>query len=154
MRPTVRMVGLAVVAFVVFVFVVASLTLLWVPSAPAPHKAAAPASTTMTAVPWTPDASYFSVKLAITDKQCFGSAGCNLNIVPALNYAATGSDLNSLTCTITFSVSGDTSGETFKSFTTRGQDAYSGPFMMQTAGTQVAPAATVTYASCAKTTKP
>lgn len=55
-------------------------------------------------------ASDFTVALKVTDKECFGSAGCDVTATPSVNYAGDLSDLDSVTLSITYEMTGDTSG--------------------------------------------
>lgn len=58
-----------------------------------------------------PTADKFTVDLKTISKQCFGSAGCVATVEPAINYAGSASDLAPFTCDITYSITGDDSGE-------------------------------------------
>jgi hypothetical protein len=54
----------------------------------------------------------FTINLKTTSKQCFGSAGCNVVVQPALNYKYDAARMASYgTCDVTYSISGDESGE-------------------------------------------
>jgi len=58
-----------------------------------------------------PTADKFKVDLKTTSKQCFGSAGCNVTVEPAISYSGPASDLEPFTCDITYRITGDESGE-------------------------------------------
>lgn len=76
------------------------------PAAPLPVYTA---PTYPTAEP--PSGDKFSLDLKTISKQCFGSAGCDIVVEPKLNYSGSGTDLDQFTCDITYSITGDNSGE-------------------------------------------
>lgn len=55
-------------------------------------------------------ASDFTIAMKVTDKECFGSAGCDVTAQPSVNYDGNLSDLDGLTLSITYELTGDTSG--------------------------------------------
>ncbi|GAB3739991.1 hypothetical protein GCM10027598_69790 [Amycolatopsis oliviviridis] len=53
----------------------------------------------------------FTLDLKTYSKQCFGSAGCNVVVEPALTYKGTADDmLGHGTCSMTYEITGDESG--------------------------------------------
>ncbi|MGK3203748.1 hypothetical protein [Amycolatopsis sp. MEPSY49] len=125
-----------------------------------PRDAAAPATTspsipalvapttTEPALP-EPTAKDYSVDLAVVSKQCFGSAGCNVVVEPKLN--ALGASTLLWECDITYSISGDSSGELIETAYAQGGTSYRvDRTAMSTKNTKVAPKATVTSVSCRK----
>ncbi len=66
-------------------------------------------TTTSTAPPLT--AADFVLELKTYSKQCFGSAGCNLVVEPAVTYKGTAETMASYgMCSMTYDISGDESG--------------------------------------------
>lgn len=55
----------------------------------------------------------FTIELEVTDKQCFGSAGCSVTVVPKLTYLGSGQPSGQLR--ITYEISGGEDGVTVKS---------------------------------------
>ncbi|WP_410569731.1 hypothetical protein [Amycolatopsis sp. cmx-4-61] len=105
-------------------------------------------TTTEPALPQ-PTAKDYSVDLAIQSKQCFGSAGCNVVVEPKLN--ALGASTLLWECDITYSISGDTSGELIETAYAQGGSSYRvDRTIMSTKNGKVAPKATVTAVSCRK----
>jgi hypothetical protein len=125
-----------------------------------PRDAAAPATTSPSipafAVPTTtepvlpePTAKDYSVDLAVQSKQCFGSAGCNVVVEPKLN--ALGASTLLWECDITYSISGDESGELIETAYAQGGSSYRvDRTSMSTKNGKVVPKATVTAVSCRK----
>lgn len=74
---------------------------------PAGNYSAPPAPTTSAP---TFTASDFTIAMKITDKECFGSAGCDITAEPSVHYAGDLSDLDSVTLSITYELTGDQSG--------------------------------------------
>ena len=57
------------------------------------------------------DADSFSIDLRTTERQCFGSAGCNVTVEPELTYLGTSTDLDpDAVYEITYEIHGDESG--------------------------------------------
>ncbi|MFC8359607.1 hypothetical protein ACFUIY_06975 [Streptomyces griseorubiginosus] len=57
------------------------------------------------------DAGSFSIDLRTTQRQCFGSAGCNVTVEPELTYLGSSSDLDpDAVYEITYEIHGDESG--------------------------------------------
>ncbi|MFF4626462.1 MULTISPECIES: hypothetical protein [Streptomyces] len=57
------------------------------------------------------DADSFSIDLRTTQRQCFGSAGCNVTVEPELTYLGSSSDLDpDAVYEITYEIHGDESG--------------------------------------------
>ncbi|MET8850506.1 hypothetical protein [Amycolatopsis sp. NPDC004625] len=125
-----------------------------------PRDAAAPATTSPSipafAVPTTtepalpePTATDYSVDLAVQSKQCFGSAGCNVVVEPKLT--ALGASTLLWECDITYSISGDTSGDLIETAYAQGGSSYRvDRTSMSTKNGKVVPKATVTAVSCRK----
>ncbi|ARX81537.1 hypothetical protein SMD44_00935 [Streptomyces alboflavus] len=58
-----------------------------------------------------PDTSSFTMTLRTTERQCFGSAGCNVTVEPRLSYDGLSEDLDpGAVYEITYEISGDESG--------------------------------------------
>lgn len=57
-----------------------------------------------------PDVDDFTMTLRTTERQCFGSAGCNLTVEPRLSYAGAGDLDPDAVYEITYEISGDDSG--------------------------------------------
>ncbi|MFB9690406.1 hypothetical protein [Amycolatopsis plumensis] len=125
-----------------------------------PRDAAAPATTSPSvpafAVPTTtepllpePTAKDYSVDLAVQSKQCFGSAGCNVVVEPKLSFLGASTLL--WECDITYSISGDESGDLIETAYAQGGTSYRvDRTIMTTKSTKVVPKATVTAVSCRK----
>jgi len=57
------------------------------------------------------DADSFDIELRTTEKQCFGSAGCNVTVEPKLTYVGLSEDLDpDAVYEITYEIRGDESG--------------------------------------------
>ncbi|MFD5590711.1 hypothetical protein [Streptomyces griseorubiginosus] len=57
------------------------------------------------------DSDSFSIDLRTTQRQCFGSAGCNVSVEPELTYLGSSSDLDpDAVYEITYEIHGDESG--------------------------------------------
>jgi hypothetical protein len=96
-----------------------------------------------------PAAKDYSVDLAVVSKQCFGSAGCNVVVEPKLSQLGAGTLF--WECDITYSISGDSSGELIETAYAQGGSSYRvDRTVMSTKNTKVAPKATVTSVSCRK----
>jgi hypothetical protein len=125
-----------------------------------PRDAAVPATTSPSipayAAPTTtepalpePTAKDYSVDLAVVSKQCFGSAGCNVVVEPKLAFLGASTLL--WECDITYSISGDSSGELIETAYSQGGSSYRvDRTVMSTKNTKVAPKASVTAVSCRK----
>ncbi|HET6708322.1 hypothetical protein [Amycolatopsis sp.] len=125
-----------------------------------PRDAAAPATTSPSipafAAPTTtepalpePTAKDYSVDLAVQSKQCFGSAGCNVVVEPKLSFLGASTLL--WECDITYSISGDASGELIETAYAQGGASYRiDRTSMSTKNSKVVPKATVTAVSCRK----
>jgi hypothetical protein len=123
-----------------------------------PRDAAAPATTSpsipafvapTTAEPVLPKptAKDYSVDLAVVSKQCFGSAGCNVVVEPKLSQLGASTLL--WECDITYSISGDDSGELVETAYAQGGSSYRvDRTVMSTKSTKVVPKATVTAVGC------
>jgi hypothetical protein len=59
--------------------------------------------------PEMPTVKDFTVSLKTTSKQCFGSAGCSVEVMPDIAYSGL-ADLNGLSCDVTYEITGDESG--------------------------------------------
>jgi hypothetical protein len=123
------------------------------------RDAAAPATTSPSipafAVPTTepvlpePTAKDYSVDLTVVSKQCFGSAGCNVTVEPKLTQLGASTLL--WECDITYSISGDDSGELIETAYAEGGSSYRvDRTVMSTKNSKVVPNATVTAVSCRK----
>ncbi|MDT7799727.1 MAG: hypothetical protein QOI78_3160 [Actinomycetota bacterium] len=96
-----------------------------------------------------PTAKDYSVALTIVSKQCFGSAGCNVVVEPKLSMLGASTLL--WDCDITYSISGDDSGEVIETAYSEGGSSYRvGRTVMSTKSGKVVPKATVTSVSCRK----
>ena len=59
----------------------------------------------------TPDKGLFTIKLRTTERQCFGSAGCNVTVEPDVTYLGLTDDLDpDAVYEITYEIHGDESG--------------------------------------------
>lgn len=92
----------------------------------------------------------FTVDLKVTSKQCFGSAGCNVVVEPVLNYKNTASQMSAYgACDITYSISGDESGEVVGTAYGQGGTQYRvSSSVLSTKSSKVQPKATVTDVTC------
>jgi hypothetical protein len=89
----------------------------------------------------------FSVELKVISKKCFGSAGCNVTVEPAITYL--GTLTYELACDLTYSVSGDESGETIETAEhVQGSSYRVQQTMLSTKSTKVVPAATMVRVDC------
>src|SRR4051812_48886650 len=123
-----------------------------------PRDAAAPATTSPSipafAAPTTtepalpePTAKDYSVDLSVISKQCFGSAGCNVVVEPKLSQLGASTLL--WEGDITYSISGDDSGELVETGYAQGGSSYRvDRTVMSTKSTKVVPKATVTAVGC------
>jgi hypothetical protein len=96
-----------------------------------------------------PTAKDYTIDLAVVSKQCFGSAGCNVVVEPKLN--ANGASTLLWNCDLTYSISGDDSGELIETAYNDGGTQYRiNRTVMSTKNSKVVPKATVTSVSCRK----
>lgn len=114
-----------------------------VTSAAAP-LAVATSTTTTTAEPDPLDLDDFVPTLRVTDKQCFGSAGCNVTVEADLEYVHDLATLEDRTYSITLSITGDESGPVITTIDGTGDSYDLTPVLLSTTGPNVAPKATVT----------
>lgn len=91
-----------------------------------------------------PAASDLQIELRITDKQCYGSAGCNVTVVPEMTYTGLRGVDSFADYTVTFAVTGDESGEVISTLWVTGADYSAEPLMLMTASGDVVPTAEVT----------
>ncbi|MFD7462805.1 MULTISPECIES: hypothetical protein [unclassified Streptomyces] len=83
-------------------------------------KSSAPAEDVVTAAAEEPDseptydevdADSFAIALRTTERQCFGSAGCNVTVEPKVTYLGISEDINpNAVYEITYEINGDESG--------------------------------------------
>lgn len=105
-----------------------------------PPTTAAP---TTTAAPVPPAPTDFTVTLAVTGQQCFGSAGCNVTVRPSL--AVVGVNGLNKAASITFQIDGDESGPIIQTIDVTATGSYTQREVnMSTSGAGVVPTATVT----------
>ncbi|MET0234652.1 MAG: hypothetical protein ABW224_08450 [Kibdelosporangium sp.] len=89
----------------------------------------------------------FKVDLKVVSKQCFGSAGCNVTVEPAITYL--GTLTYELACDLTYSLSGDESGETIETAEhVQGSSYRVQQTSLSTKSTKVVPAATMASVNC------
>jgi hypothetical protein len=92
----------------------------------------------------------FTISLKTTRKQCFGSAGCNVEVQPDISYKGSADQMAAYgTCDIIYSISGDESGDVVA--TAYGQGGLQfriSSSMISTKSSKVQPAATVTDVTC------
>jgi hypothetical protein len=116
-----------------------------VASAADPFEAATgTATTTTTAEPDPLDLDDFVPTLRVTDKQCFGSAGCNVTVEADLEYVHDLATLEDRTYSITLSITGDESGPVITTIDGTGDSYDLMPVLLSTTGPNVTPKATVT----------
>lgn len=82
----------------------------------APSTTAATAEEAAPSPEYTPATTDFSVKLKVTEKQCFGSAGCNVTVEPKITKVEP-SVPDEGTIDLTFKISGDESGPVIETST-------------------------------------
>jgi len=89
----------------------------------------------------------FKVDLKVISKQCFGSAGCNVMVEPAITYL--GTSISEVACDLTYSVSGDESGEIIETAEhVQGSSYRVQQTALSTKSTKVVPAATMSSVTC------
>ena len=93
---------------------------------------------------YTPVPTDFEIKIKITEKQCFGTAGCNITFRIEPGYG--GPTLSeSDEWLVTYTVSGGTDGPLINSFTLRGREIqYDGDEIIQVASAKTVVTAKVT----------
>lgn len=116
---------------------------------PAAHTAdalevAAPPTTTTTPEMLPLDLDDFTATLKVTDKQCFGSAGCSLTAEPLLECVHTANTLENRTFSVTLTITGDESGPIITTIDATGTEYSVMPVFLMTRGSGVAPTAKVT----------
>lgn len=90
-----------------------------------------------------PRPSEFELKVKVTDKQCFGTAGCLIRYDVGVTYAA--GPMPEGSWRVTYKVTGDANGDQVHSFRVAGSDARGElAGSMRTKGDDVVPAAEVT----------
>jgi hypothetical protein len=88
------------------------------------------------------------VDLKVTSKQCFGSAGCSVLVEPHLTYTKNLSDLNGQSCQITYSITGDESGEVIGTVSSVGSELTVRSSAISTPKSATPVTATVTAVDC------
>lgn len=104
------------------------------------------ASATPSSDAYVADTADWKVTLKVTSKQCFGSAGCNVEANPLLRYVGTAPHPTDGRVTVTFVISGDTSGpitQTTEADLSSGDQPIT-PVFLSTSGQAVKPKAKVT----------
>ncbi len=86
----------------------------------------------------------FKATLRVTDKQCFGSAGCNVTVEPNLEYLGTLDVLENRSYSVTLEITGDESGPVITTIDGAGESLNVMPQLLSTRGPGVKPKATVT----------
>lgn len=107
-----------------------------VPSAPAPTPAAV-----------MPTAGDFGITMKTTSKDCFGSAGCLVTVQPAIAYHGS-PDITTLSCEITYSVTGGKDGDSVATLHATGTAFPQIDTMIQTPSSKTKVSATITDVSC------
>lgn len=129
------------------------------PALPGVQAAASPSTTPPRTYHATPSTTYapppiepgdFTIGLKTISKQCFGSAGCNVMVQPTVTYAGTAAKLTAYgKCDITYSISGDDSGDVIATAYGQGGTQFRvGQTMLSTKSSKVTPAAHVTDVNC------
>ena len=98
-----------------------------------PTVAPAPSASPSSDDPWpvndsesptfVPQKSDWKVGVKVTERQCFGSAGCNVTVQIDPQYVGTQDLPNSGTISVTYEISGDTSGPIVGTFTVENSQA-------------------------------
>jgi hypothetical protein len=83
----------------------------------APATPAADPTTEEPAPDYTPTADDFLASVKTTQRQCFGSAGCNVTVEPDLTYMGTDTIDPDKTYSITYEIHGDESGPVIDTLT-------------------------------------
>lgn len=98
-----------------------------------------------------PEPKDFSIALSVKSKQCFGSAGCNLVVEPALSYLGANTLMSGYTCDLTYSIKGDEDGELIETaYNTGGTQYRISRTSISTPNSKTVPTAEVTSVSCTK----
>jgi hypothetical protein len=90
------------------------------------------------------DLNDFTVDLKVTDKQCFGSAGCNVTVEPNLTFVHAVDQLDGRSYSVTITITGDSSGPVITTISGTGQQYDIMPTLLSTNGPGVAPKGKVT----------
>ena len=85
-----------------------------------------------------PSASDLTVDLKVTEKQCFGSAGCSITVTPELNYNGYLDPDTFGQYTVTIAVAGDESGEVISTLEVSGSEYNAIPLFLSTKSGDVA----------------
>ena len=112
-------------------------------AAPVDVVATTPAEPT-TVEPDPLDLDDFIAKLKVTDKQCFGDVGCNVTVMPSLDYVHTIDTLENRSYSVTITISGDESGPVITTIDGTGESYNVMPVLLSTRGSGVTPKAKVT----------
>ncbi|MEV4602663.1 hypothetical protein AB0K15_35370 [Amycolatopsis sp. NPDC049253] len=98
------------------------------------------------------DPAKFTMSLKVLSKHCFGSAGCNVEVIPdeSLKYDGPQSDLAySGGCSLTYEIDGDESGEVVETAQSSGAGSWQvHSTLLATASAETKIAAKVTDVSC------
>lgn len=98
---------------------------------------------TTTAAPVPPAPTDYTIALAVTRQQCFGSAGCNVTVRPTLSVVGV-NGLNKAV-SITYQIDGDESGPIIQTIDVTADGKYNQrEVSMSTTGAEVTPTATIT----------
>ncbi|MEU6347879.1 hypothetical protein ABZ896_00940 [Streptomyces sp. NPDC047072] len=92
------------------------------------------------------DVDSFSIELRTTERQCFGSAGCNLTVEPELTYLGSSGVLDpDATYEITYEIHGDESGSVIQTAELTDQTSLSyTPSLISTASAGTEPSVEIT----------
>lgn len=96
---------------------------------------------------YTPTADDYMVTLKVISQQCYGSAGCHIEVEPEVTYLAD-TRAGGTSCDITYTVTGDESGPVIETATGDGVNFWAMSSLLTTSSSSVEPSAEVTDVSC------
>lgn len=125
------------------------------PSAEAPETTERPTTTqrpTTTPAPTTteapavmPTVTDYAIELIVVESQCFGSAGCNVSVVPELSIVGLAADTWDESVSITYQIDGDESGPIIETIEVDPEGMYrQEQSNLSTTSAEVVPTATIT----------
>jgi hypothetical protein len=95
-----------------------------------------------------PTAPGFTIDLKVTNKQCFGSAGCNITVEPHLVYAGDINVMQGGSCRFTYDITGGSDGTVTQTLTLHGTQFNSPPAFVSTPKSSTTLKATITDVTC------
>lgn len=112
-------------------------------------RSASPSPTPPPELTSKPEAKDFTVGLRTISKHCFGSAGCTTVVEPEISFISGNTLTSGYGCDITYTITGDESGEIVETATNAGGTSYTAHrTVVSTPGSKTKIGASVTSVNC------